>query len=302
MRHRVVLPAPLVPTSPIRPRPGMRHDRSRKRPCPPKDLAIDSTAITRELAHALHGFGCDLHHHPHLARLTVRVLVLAHVLLGQRIDVSVGALLSHLTDASANLHVAVRVVGILSRQRHTRVRFQVAILHAAAGRVDAHVRAVEIAPHRRHLRPAIRPDGGEVAERFLVEDVAIVTEIRCHAHFLPALSCSSTEKACRIDFTASVPPIRTPMSSVSAISASVAPWSRTSSTRWSIQSKQFCETATASAVSSLCFFESAPSAKTSLPISPYARYTFIGDFSIRPLSRFFSAFRSCTCMDVSVAL
>jgi hypothetical protein len=71
-----------------------------------------------------------------------------------------------------------------------------------------------------------------------------------------------TEKAWRTDFTASVPPISNPMSSVSAISASVAPWSRTSSTRWSTQSKQFWDTATASAVSSLCFFDSAPSANT----------------------------------------
>ena len=79
-----------------------------------------------------------------------------------------------------------------------------------------------------------------------------------------------TENACRTDFTASVPPISTPMSSVSLISSSVAPRLRTSSTRWSTQSKQFCETATASAVSSLCFFEIAPSANTRFPRSPYA--------------------------------
>ena len=70
------------------------------------------------------------------------------------------------------------------------------------------------------------------------------------------------------DTDASVPPISNPMSSVSAISASVAPWSRTSSTRWSTQSKQFCETATARAVSSLCFLEITPSANTFLPSSP----------------------------------
>src|SRR5262245_5124509 len=231
MRQSVVLPAPVGPTSPVRSRFALRHDRSRKRTCPPNDLAIDSTAITRELAHTLHGLGCDLHHHPHLARLTVWVLVLAHVLLGQRIDVLVGTLLGHLGHAPAHLHIAVRVVGILGGQRHPRIRFQISILHAAAGCVDAHVRPVEIAPHRRHLRPAVGSDGGEVTERLLVEDVAILAETRRHAHFLPALSCSSTENAWRIDFTASVPPMRTPMSSVSAISASVAPWSRTSSTR-----------------------------------------------------------------------
>ena len=54
-----------------------------------------------------------------------------------------------------------------------------------------------------------------------------------------------TEKAWRTDFTASVPPISTPISSVSLISSSVAPRLRTSSTRWSTQSKQFWDTATA---------------------------------------------------------
>ena len=68
------------------------------------------------------------------------------------------------------------------------------------------------------------------------------------------------EKAWRTDLVAMEPPIKRPMSRVSAISASVAPWSRTSSTRCSIQSKQFWLTATASAVSSLCFLDSAPSA------------------------------------------
>jgi hypothetical protein len=69
-----------------------------------------------------------------------------------------------------------------------------------------------------------------------------------------------TANAWRTDFVDRVPLIKSAMSSVSAISASEAPRSRTSSTRCSIQSKQFCETAIASAVSSLCFFESAPSA------------------------------------------
>jgi len=46
-----------------------------------------------------------------------------------------------------------------------------------------------------------------------------------------ALSSASTATAWRTDFAASVPPIKSPMSSVSAISWSVAPWSRTSSTR-----------------------------------------------------------------------
>src|SRR5882762_3767392 len=296
MRQSVVLPAPLGPTRPILSRSALRHDRSRKRTCPPNDLAIDSTAISAS-SQALDGLGLDLGDHAHLAGPAVRILVLARVLLGQCVDVLVGALLGHLHDAPAHLHVAIRVVRVLHGERDHRVRLEVLVFHAATRRVDANVRTVEVTPHGRDLGAAVAADGGEVAEGLLVEDVAVLVETRGHGYVLPVFNSASTENAWRTDLTASVPPMSTPMSSVSAISASVAPWSRTSSTRWSTQSKQFCETATASAVSSLCFLDSAPSANTSLPISPTARYTFIGDFSIRPLSRFFSVLRSWTCIE-----
>src|SRR6267143_3741464 len=208
MRQSVVLPAPLGPTRPIL-----------------------STAISG-LSHGLDGLGLDLGDHAHLAGPAVRILVLAHVFLGQRVDVLVGALLGHLHDAPAHLHVPIRVVRVLHGERDHRVRLEVLVLHAAAGRVDANVRAVEVAPHRRHLGLAVAADGGEVAESLLVEDVAILVETRGHGYVLPAFNCSSTENAWRTDLTASVPPMSTPMSSVSAISASVAPFSRTSSTRW----------------------------------------------------------------------
>ena len=67
------------------------------------------------------------------------------------------------------------------------------------------------------------------------------------------------------------------MSSVSANSASVAPRWRTSSTRCSTHSQQLVATATASAVSSLCFLDSAPSAKTSFATARIALLTRIGD-------------------------
>src|SRR5437762_573866 len=168
MRQSVVLPAPLGPTSPILSRSAMRHDRSRKRTCPPNDLAIDSTAISGS-SHALDGVGLDLGDHAHLAGPAVRILVLAHVFLGQRVDVLIGALLGHLHDAPAHLHVAIRVVRVLHGERDHRVRLEVLVLHAAAGRVDANVRAVEVAPHRRHLGLAVAADGGEVAESLLVD-------------------------------------------------------------------------------------------------------------------------------------
>src|SRR5262249_60327275 len=110
MRHSVVFPAPFGPTSPIRSRSAMRHERSRKRTCPPNDLVIDSTEITRgALPHALDGLGRDLRDHAHLARLPVRIAVLAHVLLGQRVDVLVRTLLRRLGDAAAHLHLPLAV-------------------------------------------------------------------------------------------------------------------------------------------------------------------------------------------------
>src|SRR6266576_3765676 len=179
--------------------------------------------------HRLDRLGQDLHHHAHLARPAVRVLVLAQVLPRERVDVVVGALLAHLDDPPADLDVAVRVLGVLDRERDARVPLEVLVLDASA-------------------RRAVRAHGGDVGERLLREEVAVLLGDRSHRHvLLAALSSSSTLKAWRADFAASVPPIKSPMSSVSAISWSVAPWSRTSSTRCSIQSKQFCETATARA-------------------------------------------------------
>src|SRR2546426_599108 len=74
-------------------------------------------------------------------------------------------------------------------------------------------------------------DGRDVGERLFREQVTAVLGNRRHGHSPLPLSSSSTEKAWRTDLTASVPPIKTPISSVSEISAAVAPWSRTSSTR-----------------------------------------------------------------------
>src|SRR5260370_37756514 len=112
MRQSAVLPAPLGPTSPILSRSAMRHDRSRKRTCPPNDLAIDSTAISAS-SHALHGLGLDLGDHAHLAGPAVRVLVLAPVFLGQPIDGLVGPLLGPLHDPAAPLPAATPVVRAL---------------------------------------------------------------------------------------------------------------------------------------------------------------------------------------------
>src|SRR6058998_880703 len=276
-RQRVVLPAPFGPTRPMRSPSAIRHDSAPKSCCPAYAFWMSSTWIMREgrgvpSSQRLNLLGEDLHGHADLVGAAVRVLVLPEILLGERIDVRVGPLLRHLGDAPTDLDVPVGVVRVLDREGDPRVLPEVPVLHPPARGVDPHVGTIPVAPDRRDLRRVVGADGRQVGKRLLREEVAVVLRNRRHAQSpLAALSCSSTENAWRTDLAASVPPISSPMSSVSAISASVAPWSRTSSTRWSIQSKQFCETATASTVSSLCFLDSARSAKTSLPISPKAR-------------------------------
>src|SRR2546429_7059085 len=141
-RQRVVWPTPFGPTSPIRAPSGTRQDSSRKGRCPAYAFAMSSTWIMRApdpplgsgLPRGLDLLGQDLYEHADFAGLAVRVRVLAEVLLGERIDVRVGALLRHLGHASADLDVPVRIVRVLDRERHPRVSPEVLFLHPAARR------------------------------------------------------------------------------------------------------------------------------------------------------------------------
>src|SRR5438128_1653971 len=182
-------------------------------------------------SHALDLLGKNLDDDTHLAGPAVRIAVLAQVLLGERVDVLIGALLRHLDDAPPDLEVAVGVVRVLHRKRDLRIPLKVLVLHPPPGSVEADVLPVVVHPDRGHLRRPVPADGRDVGERLFREQVTAVLGNRRHSHAPLPLSSSSTEKAWRTDLTASVPPIKTPTSSVSAISASVAPWSRTSSTR-----------------------------------------------------------------------
>ena len=53
---------------------------------------------------------------------------------------------------AADLEVAQRLAGVVAEQRHSRVAAHVPLLAEAPHRVDAHERAVEVAPHDRRLR------------------------------------------------------------------------------------------------------------------------------------------------------
>src|SRR5574337_36879 len=245
--------------------------------------------------HGLHALGRDLVEDADLARPTVRVLVLAQVLLGQRVDVRVGPGLGDVGDPAPELHVAIRIIRVDDGERHGRVAPEVLVLEPAFGGDEANVGAIVVEPDRRHLRRAVGVDRGQGGEGFLLQEVLVLVG-KCGHHASPFLIASITAKAWRTDLIASVPPMRAPMSSVSAISASGAPRWRISSTRCSIQSKQFCDTATASAVSSLCFLLSAPSAYTCLPSSANAPGTFMALLATSPFSRFRSAFFSRKCI------
>src|SRR5207247_578632 len=105
------------------------------------------------------------------ARLAERILVLAEILLGHLVDVLVGAVLSDLRHGSLHLKMAIGIIRIDQHYRHAWVAAHIAVLDAAFGRIDNHVLAVEIDPHRSHLGLAIRHQGGQTGEYLLVEEV-----------------------------------------------------------------------------------------------------------------------------------
>src|SRR5437867_981922 len=95
-------------------------------------------------SHALDLLGKNLDDDTDLAGPTLRIAVLAQVLLGERVDVIVGALLRHLDDPSPDLEVAVGVVRILHRRRDLRIARKVLVLHPPPGSVEPDVRAIVI--------------------------------------------------------------------------------------------------------------------------------------------------------------
>src|SRR5206468_4650203 len=114
---------------------------------PAGDSSTDSHPATRGRR--------DLVDYTHLARLPERILVFAQILLRHAVDVLVGALLGDFADASADLQVAVRVVGIHDRERDASAQLHVLVLPPAAGAVHDHAPAIVVYPYWRHLRRSI---------------------------------------------------------------------------------------------------------------------------------------------------
>src|SRR5262245_43046128 len=68
-----------------------------------------------------------------LTRLPERVPLLAEILLGEVVDVGVGAGLATLRDTAAHLHVLVGVLGVDGGQRGRGVHAEQPVLHPAPG-------------------------------------------------------------------------------------------------------------------------------------------------------------------------
>lgn len=117
-------------------------------------------------------------------RLAVaRVTLDAQIPLCQTIDVLDGAVAGPLDDPAAHFEVPKLVVGIDHAERHGRSGGKIAILLAAFGGVDEDVLAVEVNPHRCHLRASIWHQRREMREdRFREQIEKCLWYSRGHEH------------------------------------------------------------------------------------------------------------------------
>src|SRR4051812_21023946 len=109
----------------------------------------------------LHALGLDAEQDALLALLAKRVLVLAEVLLRERVDVVVGALVRVIDDATADLRVLVRVLVVDHGHRHPRVPSHVPRPLPALGGVQHDVPAVDAGPDHLHVRRAVLVERGQ---------------------------------------------------------------------------------------------------------------------------------------------
>ena len=83
------------------------------------------------------------------------------------------ARLGHLDDRAADLEVAERLARVVAEERDPRIAAHVPLLGEAAHRVDPDALAVEVAPHDRGLRIAVRHDRGQGGDRRAFDQVAV---------------------------------------------------------------------------------------------------------------------------------
>src|SRR5579871_3252742 len=132
-------------------------------------------------AHSRKALWRDFVHHAHFAGLAKRIFVLAKVLLGERVDVRVGAFVRYPRYGSAHLHIAIGVVGIHDRERDGRTFAHVARLHPAFRGVDTEPAVLAIEPYGRHLRGTVGHHRRKVRKGLLLfEKITVVFGIGCH--------------------------------------------------------------------------------------------------------------------------
>src|SRR5437588_12961689 len=95
---------------------------------------VQAQPVTLALLHVPNVLGPDLELDPLLARLPIRVFVLADVLLGERVDVLVGAVRTAGRGA-ADLDEVIRVAGLEHDDADPRVPLEVRRPHPADGAV-----------------------------------------------------------------------------------------------------------------------------------------------------------------------
>src|SRR5208282_959296 len=142
-----------------------------------------SAGLREALAHGVHGCGLDHVGHAHFTRLPERILILSQVLLGEAVDMRVGAILGFADDRSAYSDVAKRILRIEDGQGDLRTDLHIARLYPSARRVDADFSVGVVEPYGGNLRRPVGHQGCDTRERlFGGEEVKKILgdRFRCH--------------------------------------------------------------------------------------------------------------------------
>src|SRR5215813_10905176 len=107
----------------------------------------------------------------HLAGTAIWIYIFADVLLGQLVDVCIGAAFSDVNHLSFQRQVPIWVFWILNAECNNRVASHIAVLHAAFGAVDDDMGSIEFTPYWRDLWGPVAHERRQLSERFLLEKI-----------------------------------------------------------------------------------------------------------------------------------
>src|ERR1700677_2250268 len=127
-------------------------------------LLVATAAASRLAPRGVHVLGLHTDDHALFPGLAEGIDVLVQVLLGERVDVLVGALARALGDTAADLHVLVGVLEVLHGERDPWITLEVAHPAAPLGAVDYGVTVLDIDPYGDAVHGAVGTQRGDVAE------------------------------------------------------------------------------------------------------------------------------------------